>query len=55
MTLKCNECLKPWLLYAKQKLKPAQIEAFKRVINGILYLCGKPMNGIDESDENRDA
>ena len=55
MTIICNECSKPRLLYAKQKLKPAEMEAFKRVINGIVYSCGTPINEIDENEDNRDA
>ena len=55
MTIKCNECSKPRLLYAKQKLKPAEMEAFKRVVNGIVSLCGTPINEIDENEDNRDV
>ena len=54
MTLICKECMKPWLLYAKQKLKVNELQSFKCIVNDILYICGTPLKEIDENEENRD-
>ena len=50
----CTECLKPRLLYAAKKLKGTQPEKLKRVLNGLLYVCGSSLQEIDDNDENKD-
>ena len=31
-----------------------KLQSFKRIFNDILYICGTPLNKIDENEENRD-
>ena len=40
--------------HAKKKLKGREIESFKRIINGIIYVCGSSINEIDCDKENQD-
>ena len=42
----CTECLKPRVLYSKQKLIFNEEEAVQRSIESILYSCGSTLKGL---------
>lgn len=52
--LRCDECKKPRLLYAKLKLKGEDISTLKRTLNDLLYVCGGSLREIS-GDENSNA
>ena len=58
LTIKCEDCAKPRLLYSKKKTSATQIDAFKRYTNDFVYLCGSSLQEITDSSpdgKNKDA
>ena len=51
--MKCHECGKQRLLYAKNKLKSWELERFKRLQNDYIYVCGGSFNEIEIVTETR--
>ena len=49
--LRCDECNKPRLLYAKLKLKGEEISALKRTLNDLLYVCGGSLKEISADED----
>ena len=54
-TVKCHECGKQRLLYAKNKLKSGELERFKRLQNDYIYVCGGSFNEIEICDRKKDT
>ena len=46
ITIKCYQCEKPRLVYAKTKASPQTIKLFKRETNNLLYTCGTSINEL---------
>ena len=51
----CNECGKPRLLHSKNKLKPNELNSFKRFINDFVYVCGGTLREIAENEGDIDS
>ena len=55
ITVKCSECRKPRVIYAKKKLTNANIMAMKRIFNNFQYVCGTVFHDIPIDERNRDT
>ena len=55
ITVKCSECRKPRVIYAKKKLTNANIMAMKRIFNNFQYDCGTFFHDTPIDERNSDA
>ena len=55
ITVKCSECWKPRVTYAKKKLTNANIMAMKRIFNNFQYVCGAVFHDIPINERKRDT
>ena len=49
-----TECRRPWLIYAKAKLKDTELRAFKRALNSYNYVNGSMFQEIVSDQRNSD-
>ena len=43
----CSECLKPRVIYSKQKLTIWEEHALERTLDNILFTCGSSLTGLE--------
>ena len=55
ITVKCSECRKPRVIYAKKKLTNANIMAMKRIFNNFQYVYVTVFHDIPIDERNRDT
>ena len=53
--IKCSECRKPRLIYAKKNLFPQNLLSLKRVLNDFQYVCGTILQDVPKDDRNPDS
>ena len=50
--VRCEECNKPYLLFAKRKLKDQELTSLKRILNELVYSCGSSFAEYDAEKED---
>ena len=53
--IKCSECRKPRLIYAKKKLSPQNLLSLERVLNDFQYVRGTILQDVPKDDQNPDS
>ena len=53
--VKCINCLKLRVVYAKKKLSDAHNSSMKRMLNDFQYVCGTVFHDLPNDDKNKDS
>ena len=53
--IKCSQCQKPRLIYAKKKLSPQNLLSLERVLNDFQYVRGTILQDVPKDDQNPDS